>query len=86
MVRTIRASVLHGNKSAICLNNCPYPKQGQGGNTNRAQYTPRTAPLGRPTNQGALSGTGGGRLQNKLDFLHVPQDLEDSSDMVIGML
>ncbi|KAH0644682.1 hypothetical protein KY284_032566 [Solanum tuberosum] len=41
------------------LKDCPYSKQGQRGNNNRAQSTAPTASTGRPTQQGTSSGIGG---------------------------
>ncbi|KAH0776358.1 hypothetical protein KY290_007769 [Solanum tuberosum] len=53
----------------------------QGGNNSRAQSTTPTAPAGRPTQQGTLSGTGGGQRQNWLYALQARQDQEDSPDV-----
>ncbi|KAK4724175.1 hypothetical protein R3W88_026954 [Solanum pinnatisectum] len=48
------------------LRDCPSSNQSQEGNNCRAQSTTSAAPTGRPTQQGNLSGTGGGQRQNML--------------------
>uniref|UniRef100_M1DIR0 Retrotransposon gag protein n=1 Tax=Solanum tuberosum TaxID=4113 RepID=M1DIR0_SOLTU len=59
--------------------------EGQEGNNSKAQSTDPTTPAGRPTQQGASSGIGGGQRQHKLYALKARQDQEDSPDVVTGV-
>ena len=92
VVRTIWTSVSQVKKrcfrcgqSGHRLRDCLY-RQGQGGSNGRSQSTTSVAPASRLTQQGNLSGTGGGQCQNMLYALRARQDQEASLDVVTSML
>ena len=61
-------------------------RQGQGGNAGKTQSTTSATLIGRPTQNGNLSGIGGGQCKNIFYDLQARQDPEGSPHVVTGML
>ncbi|XP_049387421.1 uncharacterized protein LOC125851699 [Solanum stenotomum] len=64
------------------VKNCPFAKKRKKGNNIRAQSTAPTVPIGRPTQLGVSSCTGGSQCQGRFYAIQAPQDQEDSPDVI----